>query len=74
MTNQPDEQLRTVAEAAALLRVSPGTVRNLYRSGQLRTVRVGRQVRVPDSALAELLAPSTTPPAASTAPAERTHP
>ncbi len=71
MTNPPAEQLRTVSEAAALLRVSPRTVRRLYRSGQLRVTRVGRQVRVPDSALRELLETSTTLPAS---PAERTHP
>jgi excisionase family DNA binding protein len=74
VTNPTAELLHTVPEAAALLRVSPGTVRSLYRSGQLRITRVGRLVRVPDSALRELLAPSTTAPAASPLPAERTHP
>lgn len=72
MTNPSAEVLHTVPEAAALLRVSPGTVRNLYRSGELRITRVGRLVRVPDSAIRELLAASST--TAPACPAERTHP
>lgn len=60
MTTPQAERLHTVDEAAALLRVSPHTVRNLYRADLLRIVRVGRLVRVPDSALREYIANSTT--------------
>lgn len=60
MTSLAGEQLHTVDEAAALLRVHPSTVRTLYRAGQLRITRVGRLVRVPDSALRDYLATATT--------------
>lgn len=41
----------TVAEVAALMRVSKMTVYRLVHSGELAAVRVGRSFRVPDTAV-----------------------
>jgi len=41
----------TVAEVAALMRVSKMTVYRLVHSGELAAVRVGRSYRVPDTAV-----------------------
>ncbi|MFL6071887.1 MAG: helix-turn-helix domain-containing protein [Mycobacteriales bacterium] len=45
----------TVAEVAALMRVSKMTVYRLVHSGELTAVRVGRSFRVPESAVHEYL-------------------
>ena len=45
----------TVAEVAALMRVSKMTVYRLVHSGELPAVRVGRSFRVPDHAVHEYL-------------------
>lgn len=45
----------TVCQVADLLGVSKNTAYTLVRSGQLRSVRVGRQIRVPRSALENYL-------------------
>ena len=47
--------LLTIEEAAASLRVSRWSVYNLIRSGQLRTIRIGRRRLVPMNALTECL-------------------
>ena len=47
--------LLTIDEAAASLRVSRWRVYNLIRSGQLRTIRIGRRRLVPMNALTECL-------------------
>ncbi|MBA3417276.1 MAG: helix-turn-helix domain-containing protein [Geodermatophilaceae bacterium] len=41
----------TVAEVAALMRVSKMTVYRLVHSGELAAVRVGRSFRVPEKAV-----------------------
>jgi excisionase family DNA binding protein len=41
----------TVAEVAALMRVSKMTVYRLVHSGELAAVRVGRSLRVPEQAV-----------------------
>lgn len=46
----------TVAEVAALMRVSKMTVYRLVHSGTLQAVRVGRSFRVPENAVQEYLA------------------
>lgn len=46
----------TVIEAAQKLSCSPGTVRNLIKRGELRSVRIGRLVRVPVAAIEDVLA------------------
>ena len=50
-----DITLFTIDEAAARLRVSRWSVYNLIRSGQLRTIKIGRRRIVPIDALTECL-------------------
>jgi excisionase family DNA binding protein len=50
-----DVTLFTIDEAAAQLRVSRWTVYNLIRSGQLRTIKIGRRRLVPIDALSQCL-------------------
>jgi excisionase family DNA binding protein len=50
-----DVMLFTIDEAAAQLRVSRWTVYNLIRSGQLRTIKIGRRRLVPIDASSECL-------------------
>ena len=45
----------TVAEVAAVMRVSKMTVYRLVHSGELPAVRFGRSYRVPESAVTEAL-------------------
>ncbi|HEY7271377.1 MAG TPA: helix-turn-helix domain-containing protein [Actinoplanes sp.] len=45
----------TVAEVAALMRVSKMTVYRLVHSGELTAVRVGRSFRVPETAVQSYL-------------------
>lgn len=45
----------TVAEVAAVMRVSKMTVYRLVHSGELPAVRVGRSFRVPEQAVDEYL-------------------
>jgi excisionase family DNA binding protein len=44
----------TVAEVAAYLRIGKGLIYEMVRSGELRSVRMGRLVRVPREALSEM--------------------
>jgi excisionase family DNA binding protein len=59
MTNsqdhQPPDQLLTVAEAAELLSTSQRFPRRLIEERRIRFVRVGRHVRIPESALREFI-------------------
>lgn len=52
-----DDRLLTVPEAAMLLRVSAPTVRRLARTGQLPSLRVGKQIRVERDELKHLRQP-----------------
>ena len=45
----------TVAEVAKLLGVGKNTAYDFIRSGAIKSVRVGRQIRVPKSAFLEFL-------------------
>lgn len=45
----------SVQQVAELLEVSRNTAYTLVRSGALRSIRVGRQIRVPRSALEDYL-------------------
>ena len=45
----------TVAEVAAMMRVSKMTVYRLVHSGELPAVRVGRSFRVPEQAVTDYL-------------------
>ncbi|MCW2605859.1 MAG: binding protein [Frankiales bacterium] len=50
-----DIKFLTVAEVAAIMRVSKMTVYRLVHSGELPSVRVGRSFRVPERAVNEYL-------------------
>ena len=58
-TNRPGDisevKFLTVAEVAAVMRVSKMTVYRLIHSGELPAVRVGRSFRVPESAVHDYL-------------------
>ena len=51
-------RLMTVREVAELLRLSRSKVYELINLRELRTVKIGRCVRVPEAAVRELLANS----------------
>jgi excisionase family DNA binding protein len=53
---QPSDRLLTVAEAAELLSTSQRFPRRLIEERRIRFVRVGRHVRIPESALREFIA------------------
>lgn len=58
----PDqEQYYRVAEVAALVQVSPGTIWKLVWSGEMRSIRIGRARRVPSGAVGEFLAAAEAP-------------
>ena len=57
----------TVAEVAAIMRVSKMTVYRLVHSGELPAVRVGRSFRVPEQAVHDYLRHSYIESAADTA-------
>lgn len=50
------ERLFTVAEAAEVLRTSERFPRRLIAERRIRFIRIGRHVRIPESALRELIA------------------
>ncbi|TDB74076.1 MULTISPECIES: helix-turn-helix domain-containing protein [unclassified Micromonospora] len=50
-----DVKFLTVAEVAAVMRVSKMTVYRLVHSGELTAVRVGRSFRVPEHAVHDYL-------------------
>lgn len=51
----PEVRFLTVAEVAAVMRVSKMTVYRLLHSGELPSVRVGRSFRVPEQAVHDYL-------------------
>ena len=51
----PGGRFLTVAEVAAMMRVSKMTVYRMVHSGELGAVRVGRSFRVPEKAVHEYL-------------------
>ena len=51
MSNLSEIKFLTVAEVAALMRVSRMTVYRLVHAGELASVRVGRSFRVPEHAV-----------------------
>lgn len=55
MAQERHDDFMTVAEVAAIMRVSKMTVYRLVHSGELPAVRVGRSFRVPASAVDEYL-------------------
>lgn len=57
MTDLSEDRLLTVAQVAELLGTSERFPRRLIAERRIRFVRVGRFVRIPMSALAELIEP-----------------
>ena len=57
----PIEKLYTKAEAAEQLNVPLRFVERCVFQRRLRVVRLGRHIRIPESALAELMTVGTTP-------------
>ncbi len=55
MSDLSDVRFLTVAEVAAVMRVSKMTVYRLVHSGELAAVRVGRSFRVPEHAVHDYL-------------------
>jgi excisionase family DNA binding protein len=55
MTRPSAERLLTVAEAAAVLSTTERFPRRLIEQRRIRFVRVGRHVRIPESALQEFI-------------------
>lgn len=55
MPEVQDVRFLTVAEVAALMRVSKMTVYRLVHAGELPAIRFGRSYRVPESAVADAL-------------------
>lgn len=55
MPEVPEVRFLTVAEVAAIMRVSKMTVYRLVHSGELPAIRFGRSYRVPESAVADAL-------------------
>ncbi len=53
--NNASNVLLSVKEVAEILKVSPRTVQRLIRKDDLRAYRVGRQLRIPELAITELL-------------------
>lgn len=51
----PQVRFLTVAEVAAIMRVSKMTVYRLVHSGELPAIRVGRSFRVPERAVHDFL-------------------
>lgn len=51
-----DMRFLTVAEVAEMMRVSTMTVYRLVKSGELPAVRFGRSYRIPESAVAAVIA------------------
>ena len=55
MSSLSEVRFLTVAEVAAVMRVSKMTVYRLVHSGELNAVRVGRSFRVPERAVHDYL-------------------
>jgi excisionase family DNA binding protein len=58
------ERLYTVAEAAEVLRTTERFPRRLIAERRIRFTRIGRHVRIPESALAEFIASGVVEPVA----------
>jgi excisionase family DNA binding protein len=56
MADLSDVRFLTVAEVAEMMRVSSMTVYRLVHAGELPAVRFGRSYRIPESAVAAVIA------------------
>jgi excisionase family DNA binding protein len=64
--DRPVDRLLTVAEAAQLLSTSERFPRRLIEQRRIRFVRIGRHVRIPESALREFIAAGLIEPVTTT--------
>lgn len=55
MAELPDVQFLTVAEVAAMMRVSKMTVYRMVHAGEIPAIRFGNSYRVPEAAVAAAL-------------------
>jgi excisionase family DNA binding protein len=72
VSRSPD-RLLTVAQAAELLATTDSFPRRLIAERRIRFVRVGRHVRIPESALAEFIDARTVEPVTAWAHRRRRH-
>ena len=61
-TEEPERLVLTVDETAALLGISRGLAYQMARQGNIPTVRLGRRLLVPRSALDRLMSDAATKP------------
>lgn len=54
-----NEKWYTVQQAAEMLQCSPNTIRRRIKSGELDVMRSGRILRIPESAIKEMMKPTT---------------
>lgn len=54
-----EEKLYTTEQAAELLQCSLSTIRRRIKSGELKALKSGKLLRIPESSLQELLKPTT---------------
>ena len=54
-----NEKWYTVQQAAEMLQCSPNTIRRRIKSGELNVMRSGRILRIPDSAIKEMMQPTS---------------
>ena len=54
-TDRSDVKFLTIAEVAAMMRVSKMTVYRLIHSGEMPAIRVGKSFRVPEAAVRQLI-------------------
>ena len=60
-TKALSEKYYTVKEAAEILKVSPATVYRAVELSQISVLRIGRTIRIPESAFDEFLHPAKPP-------------
>ena len=54
-----EEKLYSTEQAAELLQCSLSTIRRRIKSGELKALKSGKLLRIPESSLQELLKPTT---------------
>ena len=60
-TKALNEKYYTVKEAAEILKVSPMTIYRAIELSQISVLRIGRTIRIPESAFDEFLHPAKPP-------------
>jgi excisionase family DNA binding protein len=57
MDSQPSVKLLTIKEAALLTKLHPNSIRNAIAQGRLEAFRIGRNIRINEQELLNLLTP-----------------